>query len=83
MEMTSQRIQHGDQCSRIIDEHIRNRRHNVPLRSDGGAHFRVELLTGHSACPISSLPRRRWFGEIPCSIDRGLVDLDHFEVIGA
>src|SRR5439155_8286471 len=32
MEVTSQRIQRGDQCGRVVDEHIGNRRHNVPLR---------------------------------------------------
>src|SRR3989442_540725 len=32
MKVTSQRIQRGDQCGRVVDEHIGNRRHNVPVR---------------------------------------------------
>ena len=44
---------------------------NGPLRA-----LRVELV-------ISLLPGCRWFGEIPCSIGRRLVDLEHFEVIRA
>src|SRR4029453_10733271 len=32
---------------------------------------------------MPSLPRLRRFGEVPCSIDRRLVDLDQFQVIRA
>jgi hypothetical protein len=39
----------------------------------------VELLIGHSAYPVGSLPGCRRFREIPCSIDRRFIDLDHFE----